>query len=64
MYQEDTVVSVGLQLPPLELQASLRSATEEGTTPRKFGERRAMARGWEINASTAGEVACMAIFDG
>ena len=58
------MLSVALQIPPLELQAGLRSTTEEGTTPRKFGERRAMARGWEIKAGTAGEVACIGIFDG
>ncbi|KAL7418198.1 phosphatase 2C-like domain-containing protein [Mrakia frigida] len=63
-YQEDAVLAVALQLPPLELQASLRSATESGTRPRKFGEKREMARGWEIQAGTAGEVATFGIFDG
>jgi len=42
----------------------LRSATESGTRPRKFGEKREMARGWEIQAGTAGEVGLFGIFDG
>jgi protein phosphatase PTC6 len=56
-YQEDTILAAALHLPPESLQLGLRE-------PAFRAEGSASARGWEMKAGTAGEVACFGIFDG